>query len=132
MQQAIEQSTPALYGSVAFAFSPRAHRTLEDIDVERRRRLRLFLMGCRGRLAPSDLGLPRTKRRRVQGLRRDEVAELVGVSVGWYRSFESGRAIRVSPQFVARLASVLRLTAAEQRFIFRLAILELYVIGDPH
>jgi transcriptional regulator with XRE-family HTH domain len=60
------------------------------------------------------------------------VAELVGVSVGWYRSFESGRAIRVSPQFVARLASVLRLTAAEQRFIFRLAILELYVIGDPH
>jgi transcriptional regulator with XRE-family HTH domain len=58
------------------------------------------------------------------------VAELMGVSVGWYRSFESGRAVRVSPQFVARLSNVLRLTAAEQRFIFRLAILELYVIGD--
>jgi hypothetical protein len=56
----------------------------------------------------------------------------VGVSVGWYRAFESGRAVRVSPQFVARLSDVLRLTAAEQRFVFRLAIVELYLIGVPH
>jgi hypothetical protein len=91
-----------------------------EYDLERRRRLRSFLMHCRARLAPMELGLPRTARRRVQGLRRDEVAELIGVSVGWYRSFESGRPVRVSPQFVSRLSTALRLTAAQQMTLFRL------------
>jgi hypothetical protein len=95
-------------------------------DVYRRRQLRDFLMGCRSQLDPVTLGLPQTARRRVAGLRRGEVAELVGVSVDWYRSFESGRPVRVSPQFIDRLSKALRLTAAEQFALFRLALPEIY------
>lgn len=97
-----------------------------DDDLERRRRLRSFLMNCRSQLLPTDLGLPRTARRRVQGLRRGEVAELIGVSVDWYRSFESGRPIRVSPQFVSRLSDALRLSVEEQMTLFLLSLPELY------
>jgi hypothetical protein len=95
-------------------------------DVFRRRQLREFLMDCRSQLDAVELGLPQTARRRVAGLRRGEVAELVGVSVDWYRSFESGRAVRVSPQFVDRLSKALRLSAAEQFALFRLALPEIY------
>jgi hypothetical protein len=99
-----------------------------DKDYDRRRELRSFLMQCRTNLAPVELGLPRTARRRVRGLRRGEVAELIGVTVDWYRAFESGRPVRVSPQFVARLGSALRLTPAQQMTLFRLSFLEMYQI----
>lgn len=95
-------------------------------DLERRRSLRSFLMRCRSQLDPSAIGLPRTLRRRVSGLRRGEVAELIGVTVDWYRSFESGRAVRVSPQFVSRLISALRLGHREALILFSLAIPEVY------
>ncbi len=95
-------------------------------DVLRRRQLREFLMECRSHVDPVQLGLPRTTRRRVAGLRRGEVAELVGVTVDWYRSFESGRAVRVSPQFIDRLSKALRLNAAKQFALFRLALPEIY------
>lgn len=83
-------------------------------------------MDYRSRVDPGHLSLPQTGRRRVPGLRRGEVAELVGVTVDWYRAFESGRPVRVSPQFVARLANALRLNAAEQLALFRLALPEVY------
>jgi hypothetical protein len=95
-------------------------------DLERRKGLRGFLTCCRARLRPSDVGLPETSRRRVAGLRREEVAELIGVSSDWYRSLESGREVRVSPQLVARLARVLRLNAREELTIYGLALPELY------
>jgi hypothetical protein len=95
-------------------------------DVPRRRQLREFLMACRSHVDPIEVGLPRTARRRVAGLRRGEVAELVGVTTDWYRSFESGRAVRVSPQFVSRLSKALRLSAAGQFALFRLALPEIY------
>ena len=97
-----------------------------ELDQERRHKLRTFLMSCRSRLAPGEVGLPTTARRNVQGLRRGEVAELIGVSVEWYRYFESGRPVRVSPQFVARLARALRLEQSQQMTLFRLAFLEMY------
>jgi|ERR1700678_1034576 hypothetical protein len=96
-------------------------------DVERRRSLRSFLMRCRAKLEPTALGLPRTARRRVSGLRRGEVAELIGVTVDWYRSFESGRAVRVSPQFISRLVNVFNLGHREALILFSLAIPEVYV-----
>jgi hypothetical protein len=97
-----------------------------DTDFERRRALRSFLMTRRSHLGPTDFGLPRLRRRRIEGLRRDEVAELVGVSTNWYSAFESGRPIRVSPQFVARLAHALRLEPDQEMALFRLSIPELY------
>jgi hypothetical protein len=103
-----------------------AERLDSEHDSERRRELRSFLMSCRSRLAPVELGLPLTDRRRVQGLRRGEVAELIGVTEDWYRSFESGRAVRVSPQFVSRLAKALRLPPTQEMTLFRLSFLEMY------
>ena len=96
------------------------------VDADRRRQLRDFLMYCRARLQPSEVGLPQTPRRRVHGLRRDEVAELIGVSADWYRWFESGRDVRVSPQLVERLARALRMTAPEEVAMYALALPELY------
>lgn len=93
---------------------------------ERRAKLRTFLVRCRSRLSPANAGVPATERRRVTGLRRSEVAELTGVSTDWYRWFESGRPIRVSTPFLARLSKVLRLSAADQRVLYHLAIPELY------
>ncbi|HTZ55871.1 MAG TPA: helix-turn-helix transcriptional regulator [Candidatus Acidoferrum sp.] len=97
-----------------------------EVDAKRRHDLRNFLMQFRARLRPDEVGLPHTRRRRVAGLRRDEVAELAGVSSDWYRRLESGRDIRVSPQIVARLARVLRMTPHEELALFALAVPEVY------
>ncbi|HEV3086923.1 MAG TPA: helix-turn-helix domain-containing protein [Candidatus Elarobacter sp.] len=83
-------------------------------------------MHARARLSPANVGLPETGRRRVPGLRREEVAELVGISADWYRLFESGRAITVSPQLIERLAHSLGLDAFAESALFRLALPELY------
>jgi hypothetical protein len=98
----------------------------DNLDLERRRQLRTFLMECRSLVAPTHVGLPYTTRRRVPGLRRGEVAEIIGVTVDWYRAFESGRPVRVSPQFVSRLAQALRLTSNQELTLFRLAFVEMY------
>ena len=94
-------------------------------ERERRDNLRAFLTECRAKLTPSDVGMPATGRRRVPGLRRDEVAELVGVSADWYRWAETGH-VRISAKLIARLASVLRLSPEEQLHLYRLALPELY------
>jgi hypothetical protein len=95
-------------------------------DNERRLKLRAFLMHARSRLSPANVGLPDTTHRRVPGLRREEVAELVGISAEWYRVFESGRPITVSSQFLERLSLALALDAFDQANLFRLALPELY------
>jgi DNA-binding XRE family transcriptional regulator len=96
------------------------------IDEARRAKLRAFLVDCRARLKPHEVGLPSTGRRRVCGLRREEIAELAGVSSDWYRWLESGRQIRVSVPFLANLARALRLTPIEQIKLFSLALPEIY------
>src|ERR1700728_955779 len=96
------------------------------VDQERRLRLRAFLVHARSRLLPVNVGLPETGRRRVPGLRREEVAELVGISAEWYRLFESGRPITVSSHVLERLAQALGLDAFDQANLFRLALPELY------
>ncbi|WP_347951954.1 helix-turn-helix transcriptional regulator [Bradyrhizobium sp. SSUT77] len=50
-----------------------------------------FVRFMRERLEPTDIGLPLTVRRRTPGLRREEVAQLSGVSVTWYTWLEQGR-----------------------------------------
>lgn len=76
-------------------------------------------------MAPEDVGLVSSGRRRVPGLRREEVAELAGISLAWYTRFETAQDIRVSPRLVDRLATVLRLTEEEKLRLFSLAIDEL-------
>jgi transcriptional regulator with XRE-family HTH domain len=91
----------------------------------RRDALRNFLKECRARLTPDDVGLVSIGRRRVPGLRREEVAELSGISLAWYTRLETARDIRVSPRLVDRLATVLRLSDDEKFRLFSLAIDEL-------
>ena len=99
---------------------------LHALDQDRVRRLRACLMKWRARLQPEDVGLPSTSRRRVVGLRREEVAELVGVSGDWYRWFESGRPISVSVSFLRKLSDALQLDPIERIRLFYLAFPEIY------
>ena len=101
-------------------------RWVAATDLERRGRLRAFLVHARSRLAPANVGLPETGHRRVPGLRREEVAELANISAEWYRAFESGRSITISAHVVERLALALALDAFDQATLFRLALPELY------
>ena len=102
------------------------YAVLENADYERRAELRLFLTRVRSNVRPEEVGLPHSGHRRVPGLRRQEVAELVGVCEDWYRWFESGRPISVSPRFLARLADALRMTPFDQVALYRLALPQLY------
>lgn len=80
-----------------------------------------FLKSRRDRLSPRDLGLPNGSRRRVPGLRRDEVATLAGASVDYYVQLEQGRGAQPSEQMIAALARALRLTFDERNHLYYLA-----------
>jgi transcriptional regulator with XRE-family HTH domain len=97
-------------------------------DPNRRTRLGSFLRAKRASISPDRFDLPVFRRRRVAGLRREEVALLAGISVAWYTQLESGAAISVSPALVARLAAILELSAIERAYFFTLAFDELGVV----
>ncbi|WP_330249655.1 helix-turn-helix transcriptional regulator [Nocardia sp. NBC_00565] len=89
-----------------------------------RAELAAFLRAQRSKLRPTDVGLlPDLEpgRRRTPGLRREEVAELTGVSLTWYTWLEQGRKIAASPQVVDALARALRLDDGQHRHLRRLA-----------
>jgi hypothetical protein len=90
-------------------------------DQERRRELGTFLRSRRERLTPAMLGLPTRGRRRTAGLRREEVAEPIGIGVTWSTWLEQGRAIQVSVDLLENLATSLRLSADERVPLFQLA-----------
>ena len=93
--------------------------------------MRAFLTAARARLRPQDVGLPATTNRRVPGLRREEVAELVGVTPNWYTAFEKGSSDRnFSPAFVGRVAEALRLEESERVHLLRLALPEVEVAAS--
>ena len=75
----------------------------------------------RDRLSPSAAGLPSGRARRAKGLRREELAELAGISVDYVVRLEQGRFTSPSAQVVAALARALRLTTAERDHLYRLA-----------
>jgi transcriptional regulator with XRE-family HTH domain len=85
-----------------------------------RKELAEFLRSRRERLSPTDIGLPPGGRRRTPGLRREEVAALAGVGLTWYTWLEQGRDISVSAIFLDNLARVLKLDAAERRYLYLL------------
>ncbi|WP_394434317.1 helix-turn-helix transcriptional regulator [Streptomyces sp. SGAir0957] len=87
----------------------------------RRHELAGFLRSRRERIAPEEVGLPRGRRRRTPGLRREEVAQLSAVGVTWYTWLEQGRDIQVSAQVLDALARTLRLDGSERAHLFGLA-----------
>src|SRR5882762_4309980 len=89
--------------------------------VKRRAGLADFLQNRRARLHPEQFHLPTFQRRRTRGLRREELAQLVGVGVSWYTWLEQGRDIQVSNQVLERLADILQLNEEECRHLFILA-----------
>ncbi|WP_310728093.1 helix-turn-helix transcriptional regulator [Streptomyces sp. N2A] len=86
-----------------------------------RRALGSFLRARRGRVAPQDVGLAGGRRRRVRGLRREELAQLAGISVDYYVRLEQGRNTQPSPEVLDALADALGLDAAERRHLATLA-----------
>jgi len=80
-----------------------------------------FLRTRREALQPEDVGMPRGARRRTSGLRREEVASLVGMSPDYYARLERGAGTQPSEQMVAALARGLRLSLAERDHLFTLA-----------
>ena len=93
------------------------------VDTERQRYLELgdFIKTRRGKILPSQVGLPSGLRRRTPGLRREEVAQLAGIGLTWYTWLEQGRPIRVSSQVLESLARVLLLDPHERDYLFTLA-----------
>ncbi len=76
-----------------------------------------FLRSRRARVQPEEVGLPGHGRRRVPGLRREEVAQLAGVSVDYYIRLEQGRGSSVSDAVLDAIGRVLRLDATEQEYL---------------
>ncbi len=80
-----------------------------------------FLRSRRERIRPAEVGLPTGPRRRVPGLRREEVAQLAGASVDYYNELERGAGSQPSEQMIAALARALRLSADERDHLYHLA-----------
>ncbi|MFF3488450.1 helix-turn-helix transcriptional regulator [Streptomyces sp. NPDC002701] len=83
-----------------------------------------FLRTRRDRIRPAEVGLPHGPRRRVPGLRREEVAQLAGLSADYYTELERGSAkhgVQPSTQTLAALARALRLNGDERDHLFHLA-----------
>jgi transcriptional regulator with XRE-family HTH domain len=94
------------------------------MDTNRRDELAGFLRARRARLSPRQAGLPEAGgpgRRRTPGLRRQEVAQLAGLSVDYYIRLEQARGPHPSRQVLSALARALMLTADERDYLFRMA-----------
>ena len=90
--------------------------------METRSEFREFLTSRRAKITPEQAGLPwYADKRRVPGLRREEVALLAGVSVDYYTRLERGNAAGVSESVLEALARALQLDEAERAHLFDLA-----------
>ncbi|MFF2088291.1 helix-turn-helix transcriptional regulator [Nocardia sp. NPDC058176] len=86
-----------------------------------RAELATVLRTARSRITPADAGLPSGSRRQVPGLRREEVANLAGVSVDYIVRLEQGRGPKPSEQVLGALTRALRLTDVDRDLVYRLA-----------
>ncbi|QDY84531.1 helix-turn-helix domain-containing protein [Paenibacillus polymyxa] len=94
---------------------------------EKRRELGKFLKSRRSRLTPEQFGLPVGPRRKVQGLRREELAQIAGIGLTWYTWLEQGKNIQVSTQVLECLVTVMQLNAEERNHLYNLALGQLPV-----
>lgn len=89
--------------------------------MDNRAEVRQFLMSRRARLTPEEAGLPAGVNRRVQGLRRTEVAVLAGVSVEYYSRLERGAIAGASSSVLAAISDALQLDDTERAHLSDLA-----------
>ena len=96
---------------------------MNDMDqhLGSRGEIRDFLASRRAKITPAQAGLPAGARRRVPGLRREEVAVLAGVSTEWYTRLEKGHIRGVSEDVLDAVARALRLGDDERTYLFDLA-----------
>lgn len=94
--------------------------TVGHHDTVYRSHLSDFLRARRGRVLPADVGLAPGTRRRTPGLRREEVAQLAGISVDYYARLEQARGPRPSRQVLTALARALRLSDSEREHLIQL------------
>lgn len=87
----------------------------------RRQELAEFLQAMRQRGTPEAFGFPAGPRRRTQGLRREEVAQLANISATWYTWIEQAREVNVSAEALDRLANALKLSKSERSYLFDMA-----------
>lgn len=80
-----------------------------------------YLRARREQLQPGDFDLPAGQRRRTPGLRREEVAQLCGISTTWLTWIEQGRTDAISVPTLAAIARGLRFSQAERQYLFQLA-----------
>jgi transcriptional regulator with XRE-family HTH domain len=91
------------------------------VSAARNEELGAFLRTRRARVSPEQSGLPATPRRRVPGLRREELAQLAGVSPDYYTRLEQGRQVTASLSVLDAVARALGLTADERSHLHTLA-----------
>ncbi|MFU8854351.1 helix-turn-helix domain-containing protein [Micromonospora sp. SL1-18] len=89
--------------------------------MDNRAEVRDFLISRRAKITPRQAGLPDVGNRRVPGLRRGEVATLVGMSIEYYSKLERGAIAGVSASVLDALARALQLDDAERAHVFHLA-----------
>jgi transcriptional regulator with XRE-family HTH domain len=107
------------------ARSPRENPLDHNSDIAE------FLASRRAKVTPEKAGLPTYGKRRVKGLRREEVASLAGVSVEYYKRLERGKASGVSELVLEALARALQLDDAERAHLFDLARAASPVVPKP-
>jgi transcriptional regulator with XRE-family HTH domain len=90
-----------------------------------------FLQARRAAVSPASAGLPATGRRRVPGLRREELAALVGVSTDYYVRLEQGRGGRPTESLLDSLARVLLLDDTQRAHLYDLAHPRRRAVGRP-
>lgn len=109
-----------MVAATAMAIQPSADPSVPTTSHEsdpRGSELGAFLRKRRAAIDPEKAGFPRRGRRRTPGLRREELALLADVSPTWYTWLEQGRAINVSSTTLGRIATALRLDAAEVAYL---------------
>jgi transcriptional regulator with XRE-family HTH domain len=95
---------------------------MHDKQIDQRRiELGEFLQAIRKRGTPEAFGFPSGTRRRTNGLRREEIAQLANISATWYTWIEQGRDVNMSADTLLRLAQALKLTRTERAYLFDLA-----------
>lgn len=97
-------------------------RVVADPSHLEKSALASFLRARRAALTPDAVGLPVEPRRRVKGLRREEVARLAGISVEYYRRLEQGSGHQMSLQVCNSIAHALRLDRSGTAYLQRLAL----------